>query len=325
MKTVLVSGASGIVGYGALRSFKLSDRDLRLIGTSIYPVSPALGFSDIFELAPPTSDPGYIDWLCGIVGKHGVQLIVPGIEADMYKWAEHVPEIEAAGAVPLLNTLDLINACRDKWDFYEILLQAGISCAIETSLEADYNALVARFGVPFIVKPRRGFGSKGVRRIDSEEAFDECRAEMGQTLLAQGLIGTDSEEYTVSAFCDGQGDFHASMAMRRRLSREGFTETAEVVAVEPFVVAMRDLCRLFKPVGPTNFQFRVSGDGVKLLEINPRVSSSTSIRSAFGYNECVMALEYYLYGQAPIQPRVLGGKAIRYTDDLVFYDDSVHF
>ena len=63
MKTILVSGASGVAGYGILRSLRRSGKDLRLVGTTIYDDSVAEGFCDIFELACPTHDAGYLQWL----------------------------------------------------------------------------------------------------------------------------------------------------------------------------------------------------------------------------------------------------------------------
>jgi carbamoyl-phosphate synthase large subunit len=59
--------------------------------------------------------------------------------------------------------------------------------------------------------------------------------------------------------------------------------------------------------------------GLKLLEINPRISSSTSIRTAFGYNEAGMAVDYYLDNKKPKQPKIKRGWAVRYTDDFIFY------
>ena len=50
MKTILVSGASGIVGYGILRS--LTGLGYRIIGTTIYKSSPADCFADIVEKPP---------------------------------------------------------------------------------------------------------------------------------------------------------------------------------------------------------------------------------------------------------------------------------
>ena len=58
--------------------------------------------------------------------------------------------------------------------------------------------------------------------------------------------------------------------------------------------AIKNLCEIFNPFGPTNFQFRYHEGNLKLLEINPRISSSTSIRMKFGYNESLMAVEYFL-------------------------------
>ena len=83
--------------------------------------------------------------------------------------------------------------------------------------------------------------------------------------------------------------------------------------------ALLKFCKYFKPIGPTNFQFRKHEGVLKLLEINPRISSATSIRTAFGYNECKMAVEYYLKNKKPKQPVIKQGRAVRYTEDFIFY------
>lgn len=325
MTNVLVSGASGIVGYGVLRSLRRSAQRLRLIGTTIYPDSVAPAFCDVFEQAVPTSDPGYLSWLKATVEKHAVDLLIPGIEADVYKWAEHTEEIAASGAKILLNDPTLIALCKDKWLFYERLSQFNTPYAIESSLVADYDELQSRFGIPFLLKPRRGFGSKGIVRVHEPETFRQWREKIGETLMAQPLVGTDDEEYTASAFGDGKGGFFAVMAMKRRLSSDGFTEKAEVVASSEITDAVSALCRCFAPVGPTNFQFRKHRGLLKLLEINPRVSSSTSIRAAFGYNEAEMAIEYFLGNKQPVQPLIRGGRAVRYVEDAIFYEDRSDF
>ena len=321
MRTILVSGASGIVGYGILRSLKRSGKELSLIGTSIYEDSVAPGFSDFFELAPPTSDPAYIEWLLNTIRKHQVDLILPGIEIDMYKWAEHVPEIERGGAIAVLNDRNLIQLCRDKWAFYENLAKDGMRCAIESSVSRDFDLLERKFGLPFLLKPRHGFGSKGIVKVDSTDTFLRHQRDIGQLLMAQPIVGGDDEEFTTAAFCDGTGGFYASMTLKRKLSRDGFTEKAEVVASDEFIGTISDLCKRFRPIGPTNFQFRACDDGIKLLEINPRISSSTSIRAAFGYNESAMAVEYFLERRAPTQPEIKRGRAVRYTEDHIFYED----
>ncbi len=156
-------------------------------------------------------------------------------------------------------------------------------------------------------------------KVESAEGFIAHRERVGPVLMAQALVGTDDEEFTTSAFCDGVGGFHACMTLRRKLSAEGFTDRAEVVELDGVARVLRDLCERLRPIGPTNFQFRRQDGNLMLLEVNPRVSSATSIRTAFGYNECAMAVEYYLDGKTPVQPVIRPGRAVRYTEDLIFY------
>jgi carbamoyl-phosphate synthase large subunit len=324
MKRVLVSGASGIVGYGVLRSLRQSGQPCFLVGTSMYNDSVAPAFCDAFEQAPGTNAPDYLEWLQATLRRHCIDLLIPGIEIDMYHWVNHVPAIQATGALPLLNEPALIALCKDKWHFYQHLEQEAVACAIESTLDDDFDALAQRFGLPFLLKPRRGFGSKGIVRVSSKDEFLKHRADMGTVLMAQP-IGNDDEEFTTSAFCNGVGGYFASMTLRRKLSRDGFTDKAEVVDTAEFMPAMDALCQLLRPVGPTNFQFRRGANGAPmLLEINPRVSSSTSIRTAFGYNESAMALDYFLDRHEPVQPAIRRGRAVRYTDEQIFYENSVH-
>lgn len=320
MKNILVSGASGIIGYGILRSLKKSGKDLQLIGTTIYSDSAAEGFCDIFEQAPLTSDGSYIDWLLNMILKHRIDLIIPGIEADMYKWVEHIPEIEKSSAKIVLNNSELISLCKDKWIFYQKLKEVSSPYAIDTSLDTDYDSLVNTFGLPFLLKPRCGHGSKGIVKVDSIETFLKHQGYIGATLMVQPIVGNEDEEFTTSAFCDGTGGFYTQMTLRRKLAKEGFTGQAEVVDLQGVEEVLVNLCSLFKPIGPTNFQFRRQNGFLKLLEINPRVSSATSIRTAFGYNESLMAVEYFLENKKPEQPLIKRGRAVRYTDDLIIYE-----
>lgn len=323
-RNILVSGASGIVGYGILRSLQKSGFDLFLVGSSIYGDSVAPAFSDVFEQAPVTGGAEYLPWLLDVMKRRRIDLLFPGIEADLYHWNDHRREIGETGAVPVLNAPDLVSLCRDKWAFYKHIEGAGVKCAIPSALEGDFHKLKERFGAPFILKPRRGFGAKGIVRVDSEETFLKFKSDVGPVLFAQPIVGQDNEEYTTSVFCDGKGGYSAGMTLRRTLSKDGFTDKAEVVDTALFRPSIDELCRLLSPIGPTNFQFRLCQEGPRLLEINPRVSSSTSIRTAFGYNESAMAVNYYLNKKTPSQPPIRRGRAVRYTDESIFYEDGIY-
>ena len=322
MRTILVSGASGIVGYGVLKS--LRGQGIKLIGTTIYPESAANCFSDVFEQAPKTSDPKYLDWLQELIRIHNIDMIIPCIEDDMILWNKHREEL-CTLTFPMLNTGSLITACTDKWMFYEKLVEHDSPYRIETTLETDFNALINRFGLPFLLKPRCGFASKGIVKVTDKATFDAHKNDIGTVLMAQPIMGDTEHEYTVSAFFDADSHLCCHHQLRRKLSQTGFTEIAETVELDNIEIVLTDLASIFHPVGPTIFQFREDGGILKLLEINPRVSSSTSIRTAFGYNEVLMSITYFLDGKKPTQPILKSGKAIRYTEDFICFNQEAQY
>jgi carbamoyl-phosphate synthase large subunit len=315
-KNILVSGASGIVGYGILRSLRRSKEEYKLIGTSIHDFSIAPAFCDIFEKALPTHHPDYTDWLCEIIRKYSIDMLIPGIECDMFRWNTEREKIIITSAFPLLNNSKLIELCCDKWAFYEKLIIDNAAYAIPTTFNGDFKT----FSFPFLLKPRHGYGSKGIIRINNENEFEMHKHKIGTELMMQPIIGSAEEEYTVSAFFDNVFQLIDYISFKRKLSNDGFTQEAQVVDFE-FGDILCNLAEEFKPIGPTNFQFRMDGEKMKLLEINPRISSATSIRASLGYNESVMSVDYFLKNIIPTKidkSKIMNKRAIRYIEDYIF-------
>ena len=100
----------------------------------------------------------------------------------------------------------------------------------------------------------------------------------------------------------GDGQIVNPIALHRTLAPVGSTQSAQWTWVDPFLTEVQKLCELLKPEGPTNFQFLLRDGLPFLLEINPRFSSSTSIRVLCGVNEAEMCLEYYLSTSSTCPP-----------------------
>jgi carbamoyl-phosphate synthase large subunit len=318
MCTILVSGVSGIIGYGILKSLRQSHPDCRLIGTTVYERNAGRAFCDIFEKAPMTNHESYFTWLVEMIKRWEVSLAIPGIEADVFAWNEHRETIENTGAVVMLNNPELIRLSSDKWSFYQHLIENNSPYAIPTSLEYDEHL----GGFPLLAKPRKGSGSKGISIIEDKHCLEKHLATHESMMIYQPRIGCAEEEYTCSAFFDKSSRLCSFISMKRTLSQSGFTESAETIDPPGIEAALVHLCKIFEPVGPTNFQFRLDKGFLKLLEINPRISSATSIRVAFGYNESAMAVDLFLKGIPPTQPTIKHGYALRYTEDMIFYDSA---
>lgn len=310
---IFVSGASGIVGYGVLKSLRQMNR-CHLYGSTIYDVSPACCFSDEVIPAPRTTSLEYIPWMIKLIETKKIDMLIPTIEIDMEVWNEHRETLEKTGAVVLLNNADLIRHCLNKLNFSNILLKNNIRCRI-----ASYESISAieNFNQPFVIKPKKGFGSKGIYYANSFDDLKQYEDLIGSTHFIQKYVGKSTEEFTVSCFFDKNSEIRALIALKRQLGKQGFTEVAETIDAEVFTDTILELAKVFKPVGPTNFQFRIHNEQLKLLEINPRISSATSIRCLLGYNESQMSIEYFLENKTIEQPDVKRGKVIRYVEDFL--------
>jgi carbamoyl-phosphate synthase large subunit len=316
--TVVVTGVGAIIGQGIVRSLRLSGRPIRVIGVDRNPDSLGGQFCDAFHCKPACDEtsPDYLAFWLDMLGRESVDLVLPGLEVDVFFLNANRQCLQETGVVLGLNRPELIEIARDKWLMGLELPKVGLA-VIPTILELDWQSCIAKLGAPpFLLKPRQGNGSRGIVRIADET--DLCywgRGARGNAML-QKIVGSDEEEYTVGAFGLGDGSSLKPIIFRRRLSSAGNTQYAEVVSDPSIEQATFSLSAYFKPVGPTNYQFRKEGGTPYLLEINPRLSSSASLRAGFGYNEAEMTLDYYLAGMRPAAPKIVSGRAWRYSEDF---------
>lgn len=318
---VLVTGVGAIIGYGIVNSLRASRYHVRITGIDIYDDAVGQRWCDSFEQAVLTKTPGYAEFLRNIIRKHSIDLVIPGIEQDVSWMSDHSNVISEAGAKFVLNDTKLVKIADDKWLTHEELVKNGLP-VIRTLVKGDFTDASAVLGVPMLMKPRRSYASKGIVRLNDVEEYAYWKKKLGDNFMIQEIVGDDNSEFTVAVFGQGDGSHNNEIMLQRRLSVEGATSRARVVFDADLRKATVGLVRVFKPVGPTNFQFRRHDGEYLLLEINPRVSSSTSIRTAFGYNEAEMCITYYLEGRQPEPCSIKQGRASRYIADWIINDSD---
>lgn len=320
---ILVTGVGAVIGYGVIRSLRKSRPETVVIGMDIYPDAVGKQWCDHFERSPLVADAAYPGFLREVIRKHGVDLVIPGIKQDA-SYLAGAAENEAFRGLRArfaLNNPRLIRIADDKWLTHSELVRRGFP-TIETRLDGEFQDLARALGLPMLLKPRRSYASKGIQLIRTREDFDYWKARLGANFMVQRIVGDADEEYTVGAFGLGGGRCVDPIIFQRKLSGEGSTAKARVRELPELEQRVRKLVELFEPIGPTNFQFRRDGGEFLLLEINPRMSSSNSLRTSFGYNEAEMCIEFYLANRQPPPPRIRSGCAVRYIEDIVVYDRS---
>ena len=312
--TVLVTGVGAVIGYGILRSLRAGDEVVRLVGMDTHEDAYGRLLADAFEEAVPAADPGYVAFIRRLVPTHGIDLIIPGIEQDLYALWRHRDQVPAR---IVLNNDRCLELSQSKLETFRFFSRLGARFVIPTLSGCSYVESVARLGLPFVLKPDFSYAGKGMAIIRSARDFDCAVGGLGgRRFVCQRLVGTDDDEYTVSVFGDGRGGYADAIVLRRRLSPEGATAKAVYADAEDAITEAVDaICRELEPVGPTNIQLRKEAGRAYLLEINPRISSACSIRTLMGYNEPAMCVRYYLWGELPEPARKRGGRVTRFIDD----------
>lgn len=317
--TILVTGIGAIIGYGILKSLG-NDRDnLTVIGLDKNQHIYAKNLCDVFIKKPEFEDNvnEYIDFWNEIIIKYNITAIFPSIDIDISFFNKHRAIFDKKVKL-VLNDKDLIALCSDKLIFYDFLKKIDKNYLIPTILPISLEEAFEELGnLPYILKPRNGSGSQDIIKIEDKLDF-EYWTKKHKNYLLQKYVGSDSEEYTVGVFGIGYGNIHESIIILKRiLSREGNTKQAKVVENINILKATKELSKILKPIGPTNFQFRIDKNKVYLLEVNPRFSSSNSLRTLFGYNDTKMSIEYYLENKIPDKQNIKSGMAIRYLEDYL--------
>lgn len=314
---VMVSGVGAVIGYGIAR--QLFGRDDRyVIGTDWSEQAVGQAWSDDFLVSPPVASDGYIPWLLEVCSQRKVDVYLPGFEQETQVLTANSLQLTNMATRFCLNSDQLVRLAADKLRFSDMIRLTFPQYWIRTRVASDtFSVLANDLGNPFVVKPRSGMARRGFSLVGSARDLECAVASEGFSFIAQEFVGSDDLEYTVGLFATGSHDLDPAIALRRRLSTDGSTGSASREDNEILIAAARKLGSSLGALGPTNLQFRVDGDRLALLEVNPRFSSSTSIRSAFGYDEAEMAVRFLLYGAVPTQPELHGSRATRYWADYV--------
>jgi carbamoyl-phosphate synthase large subunit len=215
------------------------------------------------------------------------------------------------------NALKIFNNKLTTYDLIKSLDLPYLPYLDAVSIQAD--KAINELGLPCIAKPYESYAGKGLQVIhDSKELRPYCGRP--QFVLQQYCI--HGKEYTASLFGLGDGDFCNPIILERTLGPDGATHKAKTIFSEEILSQIKIISQETCPVGPTNMQFirATEYSPLCLLEVNPRISSSTSLRNSFGINEAEMCIEYFLEGRRPKDRTIRPGKALRYLEDIIEYD-----
>ena len=271
---ILISGVAGDIGVGISRILQEWGIFSRLYGMDTNPNHYASLILDECITCPRANDENYLSWLTSYISKNTIDLFIPTSEAELGVLAER-GLYKISGAKILSNSQFIIKKCLDKFECLEYLSSHGINVPAHGIVGDKVPSCF-----PIIVKPRHGQGSKGIVLVDALEKLDSC---LSDNLVWQSYLQPENEEYTCAVYASSSSDVR-TLIMKRTLVG-GLTGSGEVVYNKTIDEYVRSIAKAMNLDGAFNIQLRLTEDGPRLFEINPRLSSTVVFRDVMGFQD----------------------------------------
>jgi carbamoyl-phosphate synthase large subunit len=310
---VAITGVSGDVGLGAIRGLRNAgeDRgDTWILGLDADEDCPGRYMVDAFAKLPVVADTKYLDALASQLRAHAIDVLLPGIDSEIILLSRARDRLAIGETRIALAPADLVEAADDK------LATAAFVAARGLNAPTTYDADCPRdFAFPLIAKPRRGQGSKGIVTLNDSRSLETFLSERRAGYCLQRYI--DGPEITVGFLYDWDGVLRDAIAMERTLVG-GRTMRATVTKSREVVRFIEDFGSRIKGAGAVNAQLRMDPNaGPQVFEINARLSGSTAMRVAIGFNDPLRIVRYLARGTPIERSNVNDATVYRVPTELV--------
>ena len=285
---IAITGVSGDVGRGAIRGLQANPADAEpiwILGLDAASDFPSKRFLDQFVCLPLVKEGSYVDALSAALETHKIEVLLPGIDSEISLLSAARHRLPSATKVPLAPSR-LVEAADDKLLTAEFLSSCGIGAPVTCRAAAPVD-----IGLPVVAKPRRGHGSQGVTVLYDREALQTFLQTRPRNYCLQRYI--EGREITVGFLYDSVGVMRDAIAMERTLEG-GRTVRAKVLDDLSMLRFMEDFGRKVPGIGAINAQLRWhEQEGPMVFEINARLSGSTEMRVAVGFNDPLRLAQHF--------------------------------
>ncbi|MGY1732672.1 ATP-grasp domain-containing protein [Geodermatophilus sp. SYSU D01045] len=289
---VLVTGAGGPAGVAVVR--RLVALGHRVVGVDADWTAAGAALATVGAVVPRADHVRFVDALVSVATTHGADALIGTVAEELPALIAGAGQLAAAGVATWLPSAESVERCCDKAAFARTLRDAGVPHPATT----DTPAGLVRVPGPWVVKPRAGRGSRGVRLLDARAAVADALAE-DAALIAQTRL--EGREFTADALVGRDGGLLTVVPRWRDDTRAGISvkgTTFDSPAVTDVVAAALEAVRL---TGPANVQGFVGDDGrATVVEINPRFSGGLPLTLAAGADVVSAHLTGIRDPQAPL-------------------------
>lgn len=322
--TAIGGGGHGEQILKALRM--VNNRQYFIVGADANHNCPQFSMVDARASLPMANDSSYLDALLAICRQYKIRALFHGCEPELKQFAKNRERIESEGIFLPINPTSVIDMCMNKEKTNRQMAALGFDSPRFARISTKEEIKQIDW-FPVVVKPSIGGGGSANVYIAQNSAellglADYLGLEtIAGNFLVQEYVGTTEDEYTVGILHDMDGNYLNSIAVRRLLSgglnirmsipnRTARNELGSKLVISSgvshgYIGRFHDVTEQCKKIanaigakGPINIQCRLVNGKVKVFEINPRFSGTTSLRAMVGYNEPDILIRKHIFGES---------------------------
>lgn len=268
--------------------------DLKIIGTDISTLAPALFFCDEQCVVPMVNSESYLPSLFAICQKEGIDCLIPTIDTDLLLLAENKIRFEQLGTKVLISSPEKIKISRNKNLTADYFISLGLKSPKAVDSIAEYHA-----AFPAFIKPKDGSSSINAYKVRTPQELQFWGNKLQNYIIQPFISG---KEFTIDAFCDYIGNPVLITPRERIAVRSGEVLKTKIHQDDIIIKEMQTLLQDFRPSGPITVQLirdELSGDNY-YIEINPRFGGGAPLSMRAGADSAKAVLQ------------MLNGKALSY-------------
>ncbi len=269
---VLVTGAGGPAGTAVVRWLRAAGH--RVVAADADPTAVGLRLADESAVIPRYDDPEYVRAVCETAAATQARVLVPTISEELLVLAPARQQLNDAGLAFFIPEPDAVLYCVDKWSFAKVSEAAGVRVPPTNIGSAD--------GVPgpWVVKPRRGRGSRDVLYAIDEAGLRYALSTVPEPVVQTRLSG---REFTADVLVAPSGHLAAVVPRWRLETRGGISSKGQTFHDPGLIVDVAHLMEALQLRGPANVQGFFGEDNVaRFIEVNPRFSGGLPLSLASG-------------------------------------------
>lgn len=301
------------VGQSVINSLNLSRLPIKTIGLGTNPFAYGAFDCDSYDYTKSIYDKGYIENLIEVCVKHKIDIVIPGLDDEAMIFAQNADKFLAAGIKSIFAGEELISICRDKERMSNELnkiIDVFVKSYDKNTLSDDISCGKVKF--PFIAKPRGGFASRGIEIIRNEDDLIKITDEHIIQELAVPVITDPNYDFYISRIARNQNPQVSEVSIQLVYSPEGqlmgrmfsYNKLNNGVPIEVVPYENEYIWSVVDQLtptllkmglrGPLNIQGRLTENGLKLFEMNPRFTGITGLRALMGFNEVEACVKEWL-------------------------------